>query len=240
MKRLLFLSLLLAIGLPVYAQQDYINKYTLYTGSDYVISPSRNLNEYGFDTDFGVTVKPWLGLGFDFGAFGNSIINGSGTLNGSESIYASALNNAYLNGIPAAGIPPGYVGPANAVKVSFKATTYLYAAGGQFYWRKFKYVTFLGRPGFGAIHESANLNVPTEVAELFPALGFTTPSSHQSCTTWFIGLGGGVDLNVSRRVAIRITGDWINTHLFSNLLTDRQNYMRFTVGPVWRWGEYSR
>lgn len=232
--------LLLAISLPACAQQDYINKYTLYTGSDFVVSPSRNLNEYGFDTDFGVTIKPWLGLGFDFGAFGNSIISGTGGLSGSETIYAPLLNSAYQNGIPALDIPPHTIGPANAVTVPFNATTYLYAGGGQFYWRKFKYVTFLGRPGFGAIHESANLHVPSGVDELFPILGITPPSSHQSCTTWFWGLGGGVDLNISRHVGIRITADWINTHLFSNLLTDRQNYMRFTVGPVWRFGEYSR
>jgi hypothetical protein len=240
MKRFVFCMLLLAIGLPAFGQDNYINKYTLYTGSDFVVSPSRNLNEYGFDTDFGVTVKPWLGLGFDFGAFGHNIYGGSGTLNGSETIYAPVLNSAFQNGIPGAGIPPGYVGPASAVNVSFKATTYLYAGGGQFYWRKWKYVTFLGRPGFGAIHETADLTLPAGLAGLFPPLGITPPSSHQSCTTWFIGLGGGVDLNVSKRMGIRITADWINTHLFSNLLTDRQNYMRFTVGPVWRWGDYNR
>jgi len=237
MKRLLFCFLLLAIALPACAQDQYINKYTLYTGSDFVVSPSRNLNEYGFDTDFGVTVRPWLGLGGDFGVFGHDIFGGSGTLTGSETIYAPILNNAYQNGIPP-DVPPGVVPPASAVKVSFKATTYLFAVGPQFYWRKWKHVTFLGRPGFGGIHESADLSLPPQLEGLFPLLGLTPPASHQSCTTWFIGLGGGVDLNFSKHVAVRITGDWINTHLFSNLLTDRQNYMRFTVGPVWRWGDY--
>jgi hypothetical protein len=231
MKRLLLCLLLFSIGLPALAQQTDINRYTLYTGSDFVLSPARNLNEYGFDVDFGVTAKPWLGFGGDFGAFGNSIISGSGTINGTETVYAPIFNQ-YSN------LYPGVVPPANQVNVSFKATTYLFAVGPQFYLRKWKKVTFLGRPGFGGIHETADLTLPPGLSNLFQQLGLPAPNSHQSDLTWFIGLGGGADLNVSRRVGVRITADWVNTHLFSNLLTDRQNYVRFTIGPVWRWGEY--
>jgi len=42
---------------------------------------------------------------------------------------------------------------------------------------------------------------------------------------------------LSRRVGMRVSVDYINTHLFSNLLTDRQNYFRFTIGPTFRWGQ---
>jgi hypothetical protein len=227
---LLLCSLVIFICLPAVAQQTDINRYTVYTGFDTMISPARSLTEYGFDVDFGVTVKPWLGLGGDFGAFGNSIINGSGTINGSETVYAPTFNKLFGMGVP--GVPP-----ANAVNVPFTSTTYVFAAGPQFYWRKWKSVTFLGRPGFGGIHESANLTLPPGLGVLLPALGLPVPKANQSDLTWFIGLGGGADFNVSRRVGIRITADWVNTHLFSNLLTNRQNYMRFTIGPTWRWGQ---
>jgi hypothetical protein len=217
----LFCSLAIFLALPVFAQED-INRYTLYTGFDYMSSPARNLTERGFDVDFGVTVKPWLGLGGDFGAFGNDIISGAGTINGSETVYAPTVS--------AVGIPP------SSIHVPFRSTTYIFAVGPQFYWRRWSRITFLGRPGFGGIHENANLTFPPALGPLFTELGVPIPNPHQTDTTWFIGLGGGFDLNINRRVGLRFTADWVNTHLFSNLLTDRQNYVRFTVGPTFRWG----
>lgn len=211
------------------AQQTDINRFTLYTGFDYLLSPARNLTQRGFDTDFGVTVKPWLGLGADFSASGNNIISGGGTINGSQTIYAPTVGAAHA-------LYPTLVPPPSAITVPFKSTTYTFAVGAQFYIRKFRKVTFLARPGLGAIKESADLTFPTGLGPLFEFLNIVPPNAHQSDTTWFIGLGGGIDLNLSRHVGLRFTADWINTHLFSNLLTDRQNYARFTVGPTWRWG----
>lgn len=220
-RRLFLFSLVILFCLPAMAQETEINRYTLYTGFDYMLSPARNLTERGFDTDFGITVKPWLGLGADFMAIGDNIISGGGTINGSETVYAPKVNPIL---------------PANSIFVPFKSTTYTFAVGGQFYLRKWSKVTFLIRPGLGGIHESANLTFPPGLGQLFPMLGIPIPAAHQTDTTWFFGMGGGFDLNLSRRVALRFTADWVNTHLFSNLLTDRQNYARFTVGPAWRWG----
>jgi hypothetical protein len=225
--RVLFLALF--ICLPAFAQEDYgINRYTLYTGFDYMISPARNLTQRGFDTDFGLTVKPWLGLGADFSASGDAIITGAGTINGSETIYAPTLMAAHAVN-PIVPLP-------NMVLVPFRSTTYTLAAGPQIYIRKFRKVTFLARPGFGMMKESATLTLPPGLSQLFPLLQIPAPNSHQTDTTWFAGLGGGFDLNLSKRVGFRFTADWINTHLFSDLLTGRQNYVRFTMGPTWRWG----
>jgi hypothetical protein len=223
MKYLRLCVLALFVCLPVAAQQTEINRYTLYTGFDAMISPARSLTEYGFDLDFGVTVKPWLALGGDFGALGNSIIHGSGTIKGSETVYAPTVS--------AVG------GDPSAIRVPFKSTTYTFAAGPQFYLRKWKKFTLFARPGFGGIHESADLTFPPELPLLLGELQIPIPSTHQSDTTWFIGVGGGCDFNLSRRVGLRVTADYINTHLFSSLLTDRQNYARFTIGPTFRWGE---
>src|SRR5215470_16286267 len=93
--RLLLCGLAIFVALPAFAQEDVsINRYTLYTGFDYMTSPAMHLSQRGFDTDFGVTVKPWLGLGADFSAAGNGIISGSGTINGNGTIYAPTLTAA--------------------------------------------------------------------------------------------------------------------------------------------------
>ena len=224
MKRALFCLLLMLVCLPVAGQQTDINKYTIYTGFDSMISPARSLTEYGFDVDFGVTLKPWVALGGDFSAIGHSIISGSGTINGSETIYAPLLTSV--------GIPP------SSVHVPFKSTSYTFAAGPQFYLRKWEKITLFARPGLGGIHESADLTLPPGLDGLLEQAGLPVPSSHQTDTTWFVGVGGGADFNVSRRVGIRVSVDWVNTHLFSDLLTGRQNYVRFTIGPTFRWGQF--
>ena len=228
MKFALVCVLALAVCLPAMAQQTDINRYTIYTGFDYLISPARNLTQRGFDVDFGVTAKPWLGLGGDFSASGNAIISGGGTINGSETVYAPILTAANAQN-PLIPLP-------NMITVPFKSTTYTFAAGPQFYIRKWKKVTFLVRPGLGGIHESADLTFPPGLGGLFQLLNIPPPKPHQSDLTWFIGVGGGFDLNLSKHVGLRFTADWINTHLFSDLLSNRQNYARFTVGPTFRWG----
>ena len=232
MKRVMrFLSFGFAIlvSLPAFAQQTNINRYTLFTGFDYMISPARNLTERGFEADFGVTLKPWLALGGDFGAMGDGTISGAGTINGSETVYAPAVNQSGL-------LPGG----ANSINVAFKSTTYTFAAGPQFYLRKWDKVTFLARPGFGGIHENADIAFPPTLVPLFTYLQIPLPNSHQSDTQLFFGLGGGLDVNVSKKVGARFAVDWVNTHLFSNLLVPRQNYIRFSIGPTFRWGHLNK
>jgi len=227
MRRWLFCSLVILICLPVLAQQTDLNRYTLFTGFDYMISPARNLAQRGFETDFGITAKPWLGLGVEFGILGDGIISGAGTISGAETVYAPLLQQ-----VP---VPFGPIDP-NSIHVAFKSQTYTFAAGPQFYLRKWEKVTFFARPGFGGIHERADIAFPASLAQLFPLLGVPVPARHQTDTKLFFGMGGGFDLNVSRNVGVRFAADWVNTHLFTSLLTPRQNYVRFSFGPTFRWG----
>jgi hypothetical protein len=88
----------------------------------------------------------------------------------------------------------------------------------------------------GGIHESADLTFPPQIVPLFTLLGVAVPNKHQVDTALFFGAGGGFDLNVTHRVGLRFTADWVNTHLFSDLLTNRQNYVRFSVGPTFHFG----
>ena len=226
MKILLVAAAVVAFCLPAFGQQPYINRYTLYTGFDYFNNPGLSLSQRGFDVDFGVTVKPWLGLGGDFSASGNSIISGGGTINGSSTIYAPILTAAEPLGAPA----------PSMVNVPFTSTSYTFAIGGQFYWRHWQKVTFLGRPGLGGIRAAANINLPPQLGGLLTLLHAPVPAANQTDTQFFFGLGGGFDVNFSKHVALRVTTDWLNTHLFSNILTNRQNFVRLTVGPAFRWG----
>jgi hypothetical protein len=228
MKRVLFCGLAIFVCcLPALAQQTDINRYTLFTGFDYMISPARNLTERGFESDFGVTVKPWLGLGGDFSAIGSQVLSGAGTINGSETVFAPLLIANENLGAP----------PPSLVDVPFTSTSYTFAVGPQFYLRKWEMVTLFARPGFGGIHEKANIALPPQLGGLLMLLGAPVPSAQQTATAVFFGLGGGFDLNVSRRIGVRFATDWVNTHLFTNLLTNRQNYVRFSVGPTFRWGK---
>lgn len=220
---LLFAGLLiLTAAPPLSGQQTDINRYTLFTGFDYMISPARNLTERGFEADFGVTAKPWLGLGVDFG-----ILSGAGTITGTETVYAPAVNQSGL-------VPGG----AASIHVPFNSVTYTFAAGPQIYIRKWEKVTFLIRPGLGGMHERADITFPAALGPLFGALQLKAPGTHQNDTQLFFGMGAGFDLNVSRRVGFRFAADWVNTHLFSSLLSPRQNYVRFSVGPTFRWGKF--
>jgi len=224
-KRLLLCILAIFLCLPASAQQTDINRYTLFTGFDYLVSPARNLTERGFEGDFGVTVKPWLGLGGDFSAIGDSVISGAGTINGSETVYANAINQSGL-----------VQGGAGAINVPFRSTTYTFAAGPQFYFRKWDRVTFFVRPGLGGIHEAANITFPAGLGLLFQALQIPFPNPHQTDTQLFVGVGGGFDINITRPLGWRFASDYVNTHLFSNILANRQNYWRFSTGPTFRWG----
>jgi len=224
-KRLLICILAIFLCLPASAQQADINRYTLFTGFDYLISPARNLTERGFEGDFGFTVKPWLGLGGDFSAIGDSVISGAGTINGSETVFANKINQSGL-----------IQGGASAINVPFRSTTYTFAAGPQFYIRKWDRVTLFVRPGLGGIHEVANITYPAGLGTLFQVLQIPVPSPHQTDTQLFFGVGGGFDINITRPLGWRFASDYVNTHLFSNILAPRQNYWRFSTGPTFRWG----
>ena len=200
-----------------------MNRYTVFTGFDYLLGPGRNLTERGFETDFGVTLEPWMSVGADFSAIGDHVISGAGTIKGTETVYAPLLQQI--------GISPA------TVYVPFTSTTYIFAAGPQFYLRKWKPVAFFARPGFGGIHESADVSLSPQLIFVFQnVLKIPLPASHQTDTQWFIGAGGGFDININRNLGFRFAADYVNTHLFSNLLVNRQNYVRVSVGPTFRWG----
>ena len=215
--RLILLSIVLATlstSLPALAQQEYVNRWDFFTAYSHLSSPSVSLEQTGFNTSFGANLTRWLALGADF-----SVFKGDGSIGLANTTVAPML--------------APFLGGQNPL-IPFSATTYTFAAGPQFNLRKFKWVTLFARPGLGALHESASLQIPAPLvplAALVPGL-----SPNLTNTVVFYGAGGGVDYNLSKHVAIRVTADFIHTHLFSNLLEPR-NGVRVSVGPTWRWGE---
>ena len=215
--RLILLSIVLvtlSTCLPASAQQEYVNRWDFFTAYSHLSSPSVNLEQTGFNTSFGANLTRWLALGADF-----SVFKGDGSIGLANTTVAPML--------------APFLGGQNPL-IPFSASTYTFAAGPQFNLRKFKWVTLFARPGLGVLHESATLQIPAPLvpfAALVPGL-----SPNLTNTVVFYGAGGGVDYNLSRHVAIRVTADFIHTHLFSNLLEPR-NGVRVSVGPTWRWGE---
>jgi hypothetical protein len=208
------LILTLSACLPALAQQDYVNRYDLFTGYSHLRSPSVSLQQNGFNGSFGVNVHRWLAVGADFSVF-----------KGNGSIELAKTNVAPL-------LAP-FLGGQNP-SIPFSADTYTFAAGPQLNLRKFKLVTLFARPGLGALHESATLHIPAALAPLASLVPGLSPNLTD--TVVFYGAGGGFDYNLSKRVGIRVSADFVHTHLFANLLQAR-NAVRISVGPTWRWGE---
>jgi hypothetical protein len=208
------LALVLCACVPARAQQEYVPRYDLFTGYSHLTSPSVSLEQNGFNASFGGNLLRWLAVGADFSVF-----------QGNGSIELAKTNVAPL-------LAP-FLGGRN-LSIPFSATTDTFAAGPQFEFRKYKWITLFARPGLGALHESASLQVPPALAPLAALVPGLAPNLTN--TVVFYGVGGGLDYNLSRHVAVRFSADFVHTHLFANLLEPR-NAVRISVGPTWRWGE---
>jgi hypothetical protein len=133
------------------------------------------------------------------------------------------------------------VGPtyAAALSVPFDATTQTFTAGPQLAYRHMKKVTLFIHPSIGAIHENISLNgsqgKPQPIASIVLAglvaqhiLTTTKPND----TTYFYGLGGGADYNLTKHFHLRADLEFVHVFLYSNLLKDSRNSVRLSVGPT--------
>jgi hypothetical protein len=220
------LAIVLLTGLPVFSQQTYVSRYELYGGYAFLDSPHINLFENGVQFQAGVRMRTWLTLGLDY-----SYSSGSLTL--VPSLLPDALQLqlaaklAYLESVGA--IPPGY-----ALSVPTDSVSQSFAAGPSFNYRHFKKVTFHVRPSIGAIREYATPRPADPVAAgIVKALA---PAGSKTDWQGFYGFGGGVDLTVSKNLALRIQGDLVYDHLFNDILKDGRWTTRFSVGPVFNFG----
>ncbi len=253
MKKLFLVVLLFALSACAFAQQDYVGRYDFYTGYSYLGSPNVNLSQRGFNTQLGINLNKWLAFGVDY-----SIQFGKGTLLPSElkPAYNAELNDLVAAG--AAGELAGFGFPAAyftnyRLYAPFEATTQTYTAGPQLTYRHFKKITLFVHPSIGAIHENisiqshndpfvANIVIPALLDQqpVAAALGITSPvlrTLRPNDTTYFYGVGGGWDYNMTKHFHLRADIEFVHVDLFSGLLANSRNSVRMSVGPTFAFGK---
>jgi Outer membrane protein beta-barrel domain len=214
-------------SLTCVSQQTYVNRFDAYAGYGYFSTPSLNLSQNGFNTEFGWNWKTWLALGFDFSVFtGDNVITPNMLNSGLQQTLAGEI--AELQAIGE--LPPGY-----ALRMPTSSTTYTYSAGPQINIRHFKPVTFFVRPALGSLHEVATLH-PQDPFASQVAIVLAGPNMQKTDTVTFYGFGGGMDFNLTKHFGVRTAADYVHYNMFSNVLGSSQNSVRFSVGPTFRFG----
>jgi len=220
----------LCFALTAFAQQDYVGRYDAYTGFTYAASPDIKLDQRGFHTQGGLNLNRWLSMGLDY-----SIFTGRASLKPS---YLSTSEQNQLVGFAASqNIPPSVVA---GLLLPYDATTHTLAGGPQLAYRHFKRFTLFVHPGLGLIHESVkakpNGALQQGVVTFFESVGQLTAGGRKSDTTYFYGIGGGIEWNASKIVHLRFTTDYVHTLLFDGFLKDPRNVIRFSFGPSFNFG----
>ena len=222
---------LILSSLTCFSQQTDIPQFSTFVAYSYYATPSLNLAQRGIDADFGVNVRPWLTLGFDF-SYGD----------GGSTLFPNHLSRsvqAQLAPILPT-LPPGFV-----LAVPFSAQDYTYEGGPQFNYRHFKNFTLFARPALGAIHVAFKTE-PQACGQ--PQLGcqiiltqilnqLVGPSLSKSDTVVFYGFGGGVTWEATRHVGVRVATDFVHENFFSGLLDGGRNSYRVTVGTKFSFGK---
>jgi hypothetical protein len=197
--------------------QNFISRYEIFAAPSYLTTPKLNLVQRGFNTDFVINVKRWLSVGLDYS-----------NLSGHTDVVPQELTPA-LQQLLASSVPPGTL-----IAVPYKSAAQTFGAGPQFNFRRLRLATFFVRPAGGGLHESITLNPDNPLTSALVAQ--IVPSHKKSDLTLFYGVGGGVDLNMSKHIGVRFAADFVHYKLFSDLLATGQNGVRLSVAPIFRFG----
>lgn len=226
MRRSILILLIFVLSLTVIAslaqKQEYVGQYDAYFGFAYLTTPNMNLDERGWQAQFGYNYRRWVALGIDTSYFG-----------GNSSLTVPQLNNQTLAKL--APIIP-YLPPGYTVWTPYHANTYTITGGPQFNYRGFKWFTLFIHPDIGAMYQMITVHPPDPIMA-----GIVTnligPSMKTSQWVGFYGVGGGIDINASKHVGIRLQSDWVYTNLFDNLLRNPQYTWRMSASPTFRFGK---
>ena len=199
------------------SQQNYISRYEIFAAPSYLTTPKLNLVQRGFNADFVINLKRWLSVGVDYS-----------NLSGHSDVVPKELTPA-LQQLLASSVPPGTL-----IAVPYKSAAQTFGAGPQFNFRRLRRATFFVRPAGGGLHESITLNPDNPLTNVLVAQ--IVPSHKKSDLNLFYGIGGGVDLNMSKHVGVRFATDFVHYKLFSDLLATGQNGVRLSVAPIFRFG----
>lgn len=229
--RLTLVPLVVFCAMTAAAQQNFISQYEAYTGYTYASSPAINLVQRGFHSQVGTNVSRRLSMGIDYSIF-----------TGHSSLTPSHLSTKEQNQLGAFAASQGIPAPVVAgLKLPYDATTHTVAGGPQLAIRHFKRVTFLLHPGLGLIHETASAKpndaLQQGVVSYLQSTGQLNSGKKKSDTTYFYGVGGGFELNTSKRVHWRFTTDYVRAPLFDGFLKEQVSVLRFSVGPIFGFGK---
>jgi hypothetical protein len=218
MKYVCTLALLFVLSCAAFAQQDYVPRYEAFAGYTYFTSPAFNLVQRGYNLEFGANLNSWLTIGGDYSWF-----------QGHSDITVSELTNS----VKAQLVPLlPLLGP-NPV-LPFDSTTYTFTVGPQFNYRHFKRMTLFVRPVLVGLHESAKLKATSPALAL--AIAALAPGGTKTDLQPGYGVGGGIDLGLTRHLGLHVTADYVHVKLFSNLLAEARNGVRVSVGPNFKFG----
>ena len=211
---------------PAFGQQEYVSRYGAFVGYSFLDSPHVNLFENGVQAQVGINPKTWCALGFDYS-------RSTGDLTLTPDLLPDALQQqlgAQLMQLAAAGrLPAGYT-----LVVPAHSTTETFAVGPQLMYRHWSHLTLFIRPSVGAIHEFSTPHPADPIAAGVAAE--LAPTGNKRDWTGFYGVGGGVDVIVTKHIAIRTQADFVYDHLFNDLLKDGRFTVRFGIGPYFSFG----
>jgi hypothetical protein len=233
----LAVGILFLLSYPLYGQQSYVTRWDVYGGYSFLNSPAVSLFENGGGAQIGYRPLTWLTVGFDYTAAAGNL-----TLQPSELLPAlqTQLQTAIGEGVMAGVFPPTY--PFATLSVPAHSFTQTFAFGPELVYRHFTKLTFFVRPIYaGLIHETATPQPPDAVVK---ALVFGVPGMpglingpNKTDNVGFYGFGGGFDIILSKHFAWRTQADLVHDHLFSDLLTNGRNTVRFSSGPAFNFGK---
>jgi len=113
--------------------------------------------------------------------------------------------------------------------------TQTFAGGPELLFHHWKPVTLFLRPSVGIIHETATIKLTDPIETLI--VHALAPTGKKTDHVIFYGFGGGIDLNFSKHVILRIQGDFVRDHLFDDLLASSRNTVRLSIGPAFEFGK---
>jgi hypothetical protein len=227
------LGIFFVLSLPLSGQQTYVTRFDVYGGYGFLNSSKVDLFENGFAAQVGVRPTTWLSLGFDY-----TVAAGDLKITPDQLLPAlqTGLQAAIGQGIAAGKLPL----PTNynyaGIYVPAHSKTQTFALGPELIYRHFQKVTLFVRPVYaGIIHETATPKPQDPVVGALVGGLITGPNKTDH--VFFVGFGGGFDINFGHRFAWRTQADLVHDHLFNDLLKDARWTVRFSCGPAFNFGK---
>jgi hypothetical protein len=149
--------------------------------------------------------------------------------------FGGTLESSGFYGRPNVYVPANYFGPGSPVNNTtysdlLNVKSYTMMFGPTFAYRRNPKFQPFGHVLLGGIYRGYS---PTSKADPYELLNGQNPNSEKWIFGW--ALGGGADISINHLIAIRGQFDWIPS-TFKNLVDDRENNLRLTIGLVFRFG----